>query len=181
VRRGRALSGSFAPPGDKSITHRALLFGALAAGVTRVTGANRGEDCGRTATAVAALGATVEPTPDGWRIEGAAGRLRQPETAIDCGNSGTTLRLVAGPVAARPLDVRFTGDASLSRRPMRRIAEPLTAMGATVEGQGEACTPPLRVRGTKLRAIDLRAADGERPGGGLHAARGAWPPTASRA
>jgi len=154
VRRGRALSGSFAPPGDKSITHRALLFGALAAGVTRVTGANRGEDCGRTATAMAAMGATVEPTPDGWRIEGTAGRLRQPETAIDCGNSGTTLRLAAGPVAARPLDVRFTGDASLSRRPMRRIAEPLTAMGATVEGQGEACTPPLRVRGTKLRAID---------------------------
>ncbi|HXS83921.1 MAG TPA: 3-phosphoshikimate 1-carboxyvinyltransferase [Methylomirabilota bacterium] len=154
MRRGRALSGSFAPPGDKSITHRALLFGALAAGVTQVSGANPGEDCARTAAAVAALGATVVPTPEGWRVTGTAGALRAPETDVDCGNSGTTLRLVAGPVAARPLDVRFTGDASLSRRPMRRIAEPLTAMGATVEGQGEACTPPLRVRGTQLRAID---------------------------
>ena len=154
MRRGRALSGSFAPPGDKSITHRALLFGALADGVTRVTGANRGEDCARTAAAMVALGATVDPTSDGWRVIGTAGALRQPATDVDCGNSGTTLRLAAGPVAARPLDVRFTGDASLSRRPMRRIAEPLTAMGATLEGQGEACTPPLRVRGAKLRAID---------------------------
>src|SRR6185369_11795276 len=154
VRRGRALSGSFAPPGDKSITHRALLFGALAGGMTRVTGANRGEDCARTAAAANALGAAVETTSDGWRIEGTAGRLSQPESAIDCGNSGTTLRLTAGMVAARALDVRFTGDASLSRRPMRRIAEPLVAMGATVEGQGEACTPPLRVRGARLRAID---------------------------
>jgi len=154
VRRGRALSGSFTPPGDKSITHRALLFGALAGGMTRVTGANRGEDCARTAAAAKALGAAVETTSDGWRIEGTAGRLSQPASAIDCGNSGTTLRLSAGIVAARALDVRFTGDASLSRRPMRRIAEPLVAMGATVEGEGEACTPPLRVRGARLRAID---------------------------
>ena len=154
MRRGRALSGSFAPPGDKSITHRALLFGALAGGMTRVTGANRGEDCARTAAAANALGAAVETTSDGWRIEGTGGRLSQPASAIDCGNSGTTLRLTAGTVAARALDVRFTGDASLSRRPMRRIAEPLVAMGATVEGQGEACTPPLRVRGARLRAID---------------------------
>ena len=154
MRRGRALSGSFAPPGDKSITHRALLFGALAGGMTRVTGANRGEDCARTAAAANALGAAVETTSDGWRIEGTAARLSQPASAIDCGNSGTTLRLTAGIVAARALDVRFTGDASLSRRPMRRIAEPLVAMGATVEGQGEACTPPLRVRGAQLRAID---------------------------
>ena len=143
------------PPGDKSITHRALLFGALASGVTRVTGANRGEDCGRTAAAAAALGAGVETTADGWSITGTSGRLRQPGHAIDCGNSGTTMRLTAGPVAARPLDVRFTGDASLSRRPMRRIAEPLIAMGASVDGGGEACTPPLRVRGARLKAIDL--------------------------
>jgi len=68
VRRGRPLSGSFAPPGDKSITHRALLFGALAGGMTRVTGANRGEDCARTAAAAKALGAAVETTGDGWRI-----------------------------------------------------------------------------------------------------------------
>jgi 3-phosphoshikimate 1-carboxyvinyltransferase len=104
---------------------------------------------------MAALGATVEPTATGWRVLGAAGALRAPEgDVVECGNSGTTLRLVAGPVAARPLDLRFTGDASLSRRPMRRIAEPLRAMGATVEGQGAQMTPPLRVRGGKLRGID---------------------------
>jgi 3-phosphoshikimate 1-carboxyvinyltransferase len=154
VRRGRPLSGSFAPPGDKSITHRALLFGALASGVTRVVGANRGEDCARTASAAAVLGAGVEATADGWRVSGTAGRLSQPEAAIDCGNSGTTLRLTAGPVAARALDVRFIGDDSLSRRPMRRIAEPLVAMGATVEGRGESCTPPLRICGARLRSID---------------------------
>jgi 3-phosphoshikimate 1-carboxyvinyltransferase len=155
VRRGRPLSGSFAPPGDKSITHRALLFGALASGVTRVAGANRGEDCARTAAAAAALGAGVEATADGWKVSGTSGRLSQPDAAIDCGNSGTTLRLTAGSVAARAaLDVRFIGDGSLSRRPMRRIAEPLVAMGATVEGRGESCTPPLRVRGARLRAID---------------------------
>jgi 3-phosphoshikimate 1-carboxyvinyltransferase len=155
VRRGRALSGSFAPPGDKSITHRALLFGALADGVTRITGANRGEDCAHTAGAMAAFGATVRSMPEGWEVLGTAGALRAPAgDVVECGNSGTTLRLVAGPVAARPLDVRFRGDASLSRRPMRRIAEPLVAMGATVEGQGDAMTPPLRVRGGRLRAID---------------------------
>jgi 3-phosphoshikimate 1-carboxyvinyltransferase len=154
VRRGRPLSGSFAPPGDKSITHRALLFGALASGVTRVASANRGEDCARTAAAAAALGAGVEATADGWMVSGTSGRLCEPDAAIDCGNSGTTLRLTAGPVAARALDVRFIGDGSLSRRPMRRIAEPLGAMGATVEGRGESCTPPLRVRGARLRAID---------------------------
>ena len=135
MRRGRPLSGSFAPPGDKSITHRALLFGALAAGTTRVTGANAGEDCARTAAAAAALGADVVRTADGWMIAGTAGALRAPAADLYCGNSGTTLRLTAGPVAGRELDVRFTGDASLSKRPMRRIAEPLVAMGATVEGQ----------------------------------------------
>ena len=154
MRRGRPLSGSFTPPGDKSITHRALLFGALAGGITRISGANRGEDCAHTAAAMATLGALVEPAADGWRVTGTAGRLRQPQGAIDCGNSGTTMRLMAGPLAARSLDVVLTGDASLSRRPMRRIAEPLAAMGATLEGQGDACTPPLRVRGARLRSIE---------------------------
>ena len=154
MRRGRPLSGSFTPPGDKSITHRALLFGALAGGITRISGANRGEDCAHTAATMATLGALVEPAADGWRVTGTAGRLRQPQGAIDCGNSGTTMRLMAGPLAARPLDVVLTGDASLSRRPMRRIAEPLAAMGATLEGQGDACTPPLRVRGARLRSIE---------------------------
>ena len=154
VRRGRRLEGSFAPPGDKSITHRALLFGALADGVTSVRGANPGDDCLRSAHAIAALGARARATADGWEVSGVAGRLVQPPAALDCGNSGTTLRLVAGMVAACPLDVTLAGDASLSRRPMRRIVEPLSAMGAELAGTGAACTPPLRVRGGRLRGID---------------------------
>ena len=156
VGRGRRLSGSFVPPGDKSITHRALLFALLAVGRSRITGANPGEDCARSAAAAATLGARIERTADGWVVEGTGGRLRAPLEPIDCGNSGTTLRLLAGIVAAHPFAVTLTGDASLSRRPMRRVAEPLIRMGAVVEGRGEACTPPLSVRGTALTGIDYR-------------------------
>src|SRR5262249_20260835 len=135
VRRGRALSGRFVPPGDKSITHRALLLGGLASGLTRITGANPGEDCARSARAIAAMGADVAGNGDGWTLRGASDSLRAPDIAIDCGNSGTTMRLVAGLVAARPWTVTLSGDASLSGRPMRRIAEPLARMGAVVEGR----------------------------------------------
>ncbi len=154
MRRARRLSGEFTPPGDKSITHRALLFGLLATGVTRIRGANAGEDCSGSAAAAAALGARVERQPDGWRVTGTAGELRACEVAIDCGNSGTTLRLLAGIVAGRPFTTRLTGDASLSRRPMNRIAEPLGRMGARLEGTGDACTPPIVVHGGSLHGID---------------------------
>jgi 3-phosphoshikimate 1-carboxyvinyltransferase len=154
VQRGRPLAGSFTPPGDKSITHRALLLGLLAAGTTRVSGANRGEDCAHTAACVAALGAGVTATGDGWEVRGVAGAVGEPREPLACGNSGTTMRLLAGIVAARPFTTRLTGDASLSRRPMRRIAEPLARMGAAVQGQGERCTPPLTVRGATLAGAD---------------------------
>ena len=154
VRRGRALSGRFSPPGDKSITHRALLFGLLADGVTRVRGANPGDDCARSAAAAEAMGATVTAVPGGWDVVGTAGTPRACASALDCGNSGTTLRLVAGIAAARPFVTRLVGDASLSRRPMRRIAEPLGRMGARLEGQGETLTPPLTVHGADLTGID---------------------------
>lgn len=153
VQRGRPLAGTFTPPGDKSITHRALLFGLLAEGRTRIHGANCGEDCARSASAAAALGAKVTATAEGWDVEGVPDGVRAPHEAIDCGNSGTTLRLLAGIVAARPFATRLTGDASLSRRPMQRIAEPLERMGARLEGQGERCTPPLVVTGAALRGI----------------------------
>lgn len=146
--------GEFAPPGDKSITHRALLFGLLADGATRVSGANPGEDCARSAAAAAVLGARLERTADGWELHGTGGALRVPDRPLDCGNSGTTLRLLAGIVAAHPFSSTLSGDASLSRRPMRRIAEPLIRMGATLSGQGDDCTPPLSVRGGGLRGID---------------------------
>ncbi len=153
VRRGSRLAGAFTPPGDKSVTHRALLFGLLAEGETEVRGANPGEDCARSAAAAAALGAALEAIPSGWRVRGTAGALGEPVGALDCGNSGTTLRLLAGIVARAPFRVRLEGDASLSRRPMRRVAEPLGFMGARVEGRGEACTPPLQVTGGLLRGI----------------------------
>jgi 3-phosphoshikimate 1-carboxyvinyltransferase len=153
VRRGSRLAGGFTPPGDKSVTHRALLFGLLADGETRVLEANPGEDCDRSARAAAALGANVERVGGGWSVRGTAGELAEPGGALDCGNSGTTLRLLAGIVARAPFSVRLEGDESLSRRPMRRIAEPLERMGAMVEGRGEACTPPLRVSGGALRGI----------------------------
>ena len=154
VRRARPLSGDFRPPGDKSITHRALLFGMLAEGETHVSGANPGDDCVRSAAAAVALGARGEQVPGGWRVRGVAGAAAAASGPIECGNSGTTLRLVAGIVAARPFRTALTGDASLSRRPMRRIAEPLGRMGARVEGRGEACTPPLTVHGAALRGIE---------------------------
>lgn len=154
MRRGRGVSGAFTPPGDKSITHRAILFALLATGTTRITGANTGQDCGRTVDAAAALGAAVTARPGGWEITGSAGRWPAAERRLECGNSGTTLRLLAGIVAGRPGTTHLAGDASLSRRPMRRIAEPLARMGASVEGGGEHCTPPLVVRGAPLRGID---------------------------
>ncbi len=164
VQRGRPLAGAFTPPGDKSITHRALVFGLLADGVTRVHGANRGEDCARSATCGEALGAQGKRTPGGWELHGTAGTLRAPHADLKCGNSGTTMRLLAGVVAAFPaagasrsFTARLTGDASLSHRPMRRIAEPLERMGARVEGRGERCTPPLTVTGGALRGIDYDA------------------------
>ena len=153
VVRGRLLSGDFSPPGDKSITHRALLFGMLADGVTRIRGANPGADCARSASAARALGAGVLAHAEGWDVSGTSGALSASVTPLDCGNSGTTLRLLAGIVAAHPFTTTLTGDASLSRRPMRRIAEPLTRMGARLAGQGEACTPPLVVQGGALRGI----------------------------
>jgi 3-phosphoshikimate 1-carboxyvinyltransferase len=146
--------GRFTPPGDKSITHRALLFGLLAHGQTRIQGANPGEDCARSAAAAVALGAEVTRELDGWLVRGTGGVLRRPATPLDCGNSGTTLRLLAGIVASLPGPVTLTGDASLSRRPMRRVVEPLAQMGATVSGQGADCMPPITVRGGSLRGID---------------------------
>ena len=152
VRSGRAPSGAFTPPGDKSITHRAFLFGLLAEGETRVRGGNPGEDCGRSLAAAAALGAEV--TREGGEVvmQGAGTRLRAPAAPLDCGNSGTTMRLLAGISAGRLPDCELSGDASLSRRPMARVIEPLSRMGARIES-ADGGRPPLRVHGGALRGI----------------------------
>lgn len=156
VKRGRPLAGTFAPPGDKSITHRAILFGLLADGTTRIRNANPGEDCAGSLRAACALGARAREVHSGWDVTGTGGNLHACVEPIDCGNSGTTIRLLAGIVAGQSFTSRFTGDASLTRRPMRRIAEPLIRMGASVHGQGEDCMPPLTVTGGALRGIDYR-------------------------
>jgi 3-phosphoshikimate 1-carboxyvinyltransferase len=139
------------PPGDKSITHRALLLGLVARGATEIRGANPGEDCGSTARCAAALGGWLESLPDGWRVTPAP--LHASAAPLDCGNSGTTLRLLAGVVAARPFRSVLTGDASLRRRPVDRIIAPLRMMGATLSAREHDRLPPLEIDGARPRAI----------------------------
>lgn len=145
------LRGTVRVPGDKSISHRAALLGALAEGVSVVEGFLEAEDCLRTIAAVGALGAEVtRQGPGRFRIAGAGlGGLREPDDVIDCGNSGTTARLLIGVLAGQPFWTVLTGDASLRRRPMARVAQPLRRMGATVVGRAEGTRLPLAVRGAE--------------------------------
>ena len=147
VEPGSALAGPIRVPGDKSISHRALMFGALASGTTRVTGFLEGEDCLSTLKAVARLGVTVErPAPGEVRIEGVGLRgLRAPDGVLDMGNAGTAMRLFMGLLSAQPFDSELVGDASLMRRPMERVAKPLRTMGARIETQDG--RPPVRIAG----------------------------------
>jgi 3-phosphoshikimate 1-carboxyvinyltransferase len=128
------LTGTLQVPGDKSISHRSLMFSALAIGTSHITGLLEGEDVLATAAALRAMGATIERTGDGaWRVDGVGvGGLLQPATALEMGNSGTSTRLLMGLVASHPITATFTGDASLSGRPMGRVIEPLSQMGADV-------------------------------------------------
>jgi 3-phosphoshikimate 1-carboxyvinyltransferase len=142
------LTGRVAVPGDKSISHRAVMFAGLAVGESRVEGLLEGEDVLATAAAMRAMGAGIERAEDGaWCIHGVGvGGLLQPRTALDMGNSGTSTRLLMGLVASHPITATFTGDASLSRRPMARVIEPLARMGADITAS-PAGTLPLMVRG----------------------------------
>jgi len=135
-------------PGDKSISHRAVMLGALAMGETRITGLLEGEDVLSTAAAMRAMGASVERLGDGnWSVHGTGvGSLLQPETALDMGNSGTSTRLLMGLVASHPITANFIGDASLSKRPMGRVIEPLSRMGADFTASPGG-TLPLMLRG----------------------------------
>jgi 3-phosphoshikimate 1-carboxyvinyltransferase len=139
------LTGRIRVPGDKSISHRSLMFGALAVGETSVTGLLEGEDVMATAAALRAMGATIEREVEGvWSIHGVGvGGLLQPDAPLDMGNSGTSTRLLMGLVASHPITAQFVGDASLSKRPMGRVTEPLGLMGA----QFSATTLPLTERG----------------------------------
>ncbi|HSL72652.1 MAG TPA: 3-phosphoshikimate 1-carboxyvinyltransferase [Longimicrobiales bacterium] len=145
-------------PGDKSITHRALILAALADGTSRIRGVLAGEDAQSTATVLRALGTTIpalEPETE-LRIEGLGRQgFNEPEDELDCGNSGTTTRLMMGVVAGQSIGATFTGDASLRRRPMRRVTAPLEQMGARVIELGEPGRLPIRIEGAKLRAISF--------------------------
>ena len=125
------VQGTLRVPGDKSISHRALMLGALGDGTSRVTGILESDDVKSTAAVLRRLGASIPPLSGDMSVKGAGLRgLRAPSEPLDCGNSGTTTRLMSGIVAALPITAQFVGDASLSRRPMRRVAKPLEAMGA---------------------------------------------------
>jgi 3-phosphoshikimate 1-carboxyvinyltransferase len=142
------LKGRIAVPGDKSISHRALMFGALAIGETRISGLLTGEDVLRTAAAMRALGAEVTSGADGvWRVAGRGiGGLTEPADVLDMGNSGTAARLLCGILASHPLFAVMTGDASLRGRPMRRVIDPLTATGARFTAR-EGGRLPLAIEG----------------------------------
>jgi 3-phosphoshikimate 1-carboxyvinyltransferase len=143
-------------PGDKSITHRAYLLGALARGATRVTGANTGADCRATLAALSRLGVTVAEDPGGVTITGTGGRFRAPAEPLDLGNSGTGLRLLCGVLAAQPFRTVLTGDTSLRRRPVERVLEPLRQMGAAAAAVGD--HPPVTLDGAALAGIRHRLA-----------------------
>ncbi|MGH8226219.1 MAG: 3-phosphoshikimate 1-carboxyvinyltransferase [Gammaproteobacteria bacterium] len=144
VASGGTIRGRCTVPGDKSITHRALIFAALAAGESHIEGALDARDTRATDAALSALGAGIEwDTQSTVRIRGTAGRWRAPQAPLDLGNSGTGLRLLAGALAGRGIAATLTGDASLRRRPMRRITEPLTAMGAAITTSDG--LPPLEI------------------------------------
>ncbi|WAC22164.1 3-phosphoshikimate 1-carboxyvinyltransferase [Blastomonas sp. SL216] len=145
---GSALKGAIRVPGDKSISHRALMLSALCVGTSRISGLLEGEDVLATAAAMRAMGAQIEQGDDGvWTVHGVGvGGLMQPAQALDMGNSGTSTRLLMGLVASHPITAMFTGDASLSRRPMARVIDPLSEMGAEFNASPGG-TLPLMVRG----------------------------------
>lgn len=150
------LAGTLTPPGDKSISHRALLLAALAAGRTSISGLQEGEDCRATAGALEALGLRLEREPGLVHVSGEGpGGLRAPAETIDCGNSGTTMRLLAGVLAGRPFRSCLAGDRSLNNRPMDRVIAPLSLMGARLAG-GDRGRPPLVINGGSLRGIEYR-------------------------
>src|SRR5580704_3195756 len=149
-RANAPLSGQIAVPGDKSISHRALMFGALAIGETRISGLLTGEDVLRTAAAMRALGAEVTQDADGiWRVAGrGVGGLTEPGDVLDMGNSGTAARLLCGILASHPIFSVMTGDASMRRRPMRRVMDPLSATGARFASRAGGLMP-LAIEGAR--------------------------------
>ena len=155
---GRPLRGTVAVPGDKSITHRAIILSALGDGATTISGYCRGEDCLNTMRAFRALGVRVDETDHHLVVHGKGmWGLTEPDSPIDCGNSGTGIRLLAGVLAGQDFFTVLTGDASIRKRPMGRVVKPLRQMGASITGRKGGELAPLAVTGTKLRAINYQS------------------------
>lgn len=151
---GNALRGQLEVPGDKSVSHRAVMLAAIADGMSRIEGFLEGEDTRATAAVFAQLGVTIQAPKPGMRIVHGVGidGLQAPEGVLDCGNAGTAMRLLAGLLAGQRFDSVLVGDASLSQRPMRRVVDPLALMGAHIDSAGG--SPPLRITGNaSLHAI----------------------------
>ena len=154
VAAGEPLRGEITVPGDKSISHRAALFGALATGQTRIEGFLAGEDCLSTVACLRQLGAAVELNSEAVLVGGVGlDGLREPDDVLDAGNSGTTARLLLGVLAGQPFYSVLTGDGSLRRRPMGRVTAPLGQMGAQFSGRAQGKLLPLSVQGGNLRSI----------------------------
>ena len=166
ARRGGPLRGRVRPPGDKSISHRAFLFGLLTRGTVEIDGALEGEDVLRTGEACQALGAeVVAPRTGRWTVQGPdSARCSRRATTLDFGNAGTGSRLMMGIVGSHPIEATFDGDASLRKRPMRRILDPLRQMGAEVDRRGRGRPLSDRAQGPGVRVADrLPHARGLRP------------------
>lgn len=154
VRRGVPFEGEITVPGDKSISHRAVMLASLSNGPCKISNFLEGDDCRSTLSVMEQLGVKVERESDGEvTIHGCGGNFQAPRADLDCGNSGTTMRLLSGILAAQPFHSRLVGDSSLSKRPMRRVIEPLVLMGANLHAEGNGGAPPLVVEGGSLKAI----------------------------
>src|SRR5947209_2153608 len=157
VKRAPRIDIEIAVPGDKSISHRAVIIAALSNGVCTLRGFFPSEDCMHTVNAMRALGIKIEqPEPATLIVHGKKRVLTAPRKEINCGNSGTTMRLLAGLLAGQTFESRLVADAGLSRRPMDRVIAPLCEMGASAVAEGPEQTPPLRIRGGSLRGIHYR-------------------------
>ena len=155
VRRAPRIEAEITVPGDKSISHRAVILAALSNGVCVLRGFLPSDDCMRTVQAMRALGIKIEqPEPEMLIVHGKRRLLTPPAGEIDCGNSATTMRLLTGLLAGQPFESRLVGEATLSRRPMERVITPLLQMGADIVAEGPNASPPIRIRGAKLRGIE---------------------------
>ena len=152
--RSGKLSGTVTVPGDKSISHRSVMFGSIAEGLTEISGFLQGADCLSTISCFSKMGIEIENKGDTVLVHGRGLRgLKQPDEILDCGNSGTTTRLISGILSAQSFDVTLTGDESIQKRPMKRIMDPLSRMGAKIESvRGNGCAP-LHITGSPLHGI----------------------------